>query len=94
MITTPAGIQLVYPVPVQAWSRSVTALPLVCSLMRRATTAAATWKRLEARLRQERAYLSQPPLSDLTTSARCEVSCSGADGMLIGVLIVAEKPQA
>ena len=24
------------------------ALPLVCSLMRRATTAAATWKRLEA----------------------------------------------
>jgi hypothetical protein len=70
------------------------ALPLVCSLLRRATTAAATWKRLEARLRQERAYLSQPPLFDLTTSARCEVLCSGADGMLIGVLIVAEKPRA
>jgi hypothetical protein len=79
MITTPAGIQLVYPVPVHAWSRSVRLFPLVCSLMRRATTAAATWKRLEARLRQDRAYLSQPPLFDLTASARCGVLCSGAE---------------
>jgi hypothetical protein len=70
------------------------ALPLVCSLMRRATTAAATWKRLEARLRQERVYLSQPPLFDLTTSACCEVLCSGAGWHAHSVLIVAEKPRA
>jgi hypothetical protein len=62
--------------------------------MRRATTAAATWKRLEARLRQERAYLSQPLLFDFTTSARCGYCAAVLDGMLIGVLIVAEKPRA
>ena len=70
------------------------ALPLVCSLMRRATTAAATWKRLEARLRQNRAYLSQPPLFDSPHPPAAGYCAAVLDGMLKGVLIVAEKPRA
>jgi hypothetical protein len=93
MITAPAGIQLVYPVPVQAWSRSVRLF---------------AWLFVDAQGDGRGGHLEEARGAAAARTARVSVSryltsahppgagyCAAVlDGMLMGVLIVAEKARA